>query len=108
MIMMALFRFLRPFGQLFLLPLQTFLVSHFFASSAGLEVSLISAQNYLWCFSVVLSSQGSFSLFSSLIRCVSLLLRLFSFPCFDFQVVKACWVEVPPFSLFRSFSFSVA
>ena len=58
--------------------------------------------------SVFLSSQGSFSLFSSLVKCVFLLLHLFSFPCLEFQVVRACWVGVPPFSFFRSFSFSAA
>ena len=36
---------------------------------------------------VVLSPQGSFSLFSSLVRCVFLLLPLFFFPCFEFRVV---------------------
>ena len=34
-----------------------------------------------------------------LVWCVFFLLRLFSFPCFDFQVVRACWVGVPPLSL---------
>ena len=47
-IMMALFRFLRPFRLSFLISLETFLVLHFSTSSAGLEVSLISASNCLW------------------------------------------------------------
>ena len=47
-IMMAFFRFSRPFRLSFLISLETFLVLHFSTSSAGLEVSLISAQNYLW------------------------------------------------------------
>ena len=41
-IMMALFRFSRLFGLSLLMPLETFLVSHFSTSSAVLEVSLIS------------------------------------------------------------------
>ena len=45
--------------------------------------------------SVVLSSSGLFSLFSFLVRCVFLLLHLFSSPCFEFQVVRACWVGCP-------------
>ena len=40
-IMMAIFRFSRPFRMLLLISLETFLVSHFSTSSAGLEVSLI-------------------------------------------------------------------
>ena len=36
---------------------------------------------------VVLSPQGLFFLFSSLVRCFFLLLRLFFFPCFEFRVV---------------------
>ena len=47
MIMMALFRFSHPFGQLLLMPLETFLVSHFSTSSASLEASLISSHNCL-------------------------------------------------------------
>ena len=31
-------------------------------------------------------------MFSFLVRCIFRLLRLFSFPCFEFQVVRACWV----------------
>ena len=34
-------------------------------------------------------------MFSFLVRCVFHLLRLFSFPCFEFQVVRACWVGGP-------------
>ena len=49
-IMMALFQFSRTFHLLLPISLETFLVSYFFASSAGLEVSFISAQNCLWCF----------------------------------------------------------
>ena len=48
--MMALFRFLCQFQLLLLISLETFIVSHFSTSSTGLEVSLIGAQNYLWCF----------------------------------------------------------
>ena len=62
-VMMALFQFSRPFGQLFLLPLETFLVSHFSASSVGLEVSLISAQNWLWCFLSFCLPRGHFPCF---------------------------------------------
>ena len=49
-IMMALFRFLRLFGLSLLMPLETFLVSHFSTSSTVLEVSLISVQTCLSCF----------------------------------------------------------
>ena len=42
-IMMALFRFSSSFRLLLLISLETFLVLHFSTSSAGLEVSLISA-----------------------------------------------------------------
>ena len=49
-IMMALFRFSRLFRLLLLMPLETFLVSHFSTSSMVLEVSLISVQTFLWCF----------------------------------------------------------
>ena len=49
-IMMALFQFSRLFRLLLPVSLEIFLVSHFSTSSAGLEVSLISAQNCLWCF----------------------------------------------------------
>ena len=63
MVMMALFRFSRPFGQLLLLSLETFLVSHFSSSSVGLEVSLISAQNYLWCFLSFCLPRGRFPRF---------------------------------------------
>ena len=31
-------------------------------------------------------------MFSFLVRCVFLFLCLFFFPCFEFQVVRACWV----------------
>ena len=50
MIMMALFRLSRIFGLSLLMPLETFLVSHFSTSSVVLEVSLISVQTCLWCF----------------------------------------------------------
>ena len=49
-IMMVLFRFSRLFGLSLLLPLETFLVSHFSTSSVVLEISLISVQTCLWCF----------------------------------------------------------
>ena len=42
-IMMALFRFSYPFRLLLPISLETFLVSHFSASSMSLEVSFINA-----------------------------------------------------------------
>ena len=63
MIMMALFRFLCPFRLLLLISFETFLVSYLSTSSAGLEVSLISAQNYLWCFLSSYLPRGSFPCF---------------------------------------------
>ena len=62
-IMMTLFRFLRPFRLLLPISLETLLVSHFSSSSAGLEVSLISAQNCLWCFLSSFLPKGSFTCF---------------------------------------------
>ena len=62
-IMMALFRFSRPFRLLLLISLETFIVSHFSTSSAGLDVSLISAQNCLWCFLSFCLPRGRFPCF---------------------------------------------
>ena len=62
-VMTVLFWFLRPFGQLLLLPFETFFVSHFSSSSMGLEVSLISAQNCLWCFLLFCLPRGRFPYF---------------------------------------------
>ena len=62
-IMMELFRFLRPFRLLLPISLETFLVSHFSASFAGLEVSLISVQNCLWCFLSSCLPMGHFPCF---------------------------------------------
>ena len=64
-IMMALLLFSHPFGQLLLLHLETFLVSNFSTSSGGLEVSLISAQNCLWCFLSSCLPRGHFPCFPS-------------------------------------------
>ena len=49
-IMMALFLFSCIFGLSLLMPLETFLVSHFSTSSVVLEVYLIGVQTCLWCF----------------------------------------------------------
>ena len=64
-IMMVLFRFSCPFGRLLLMPLETFIVSHFSISSTSLEVSLIGAQNYLWCFLSSYLPRGRFHCFPS-------------------------------------------
>ena len=64
-IMMALFRFSRLFRLLLLISLETFLVSPFSTSSAGLEASLISAQNCLWYFLSSCLPRGCFPRFPS-------------------------------------------
>ena len=64
-IMMTLFRFSRPFRLLFLISLETFLVSPFSTSFAGLETSLIIAQNCLWCFLSFCLHMGRFPRFPS-------------------------------------------
>ena len=99
MIMMALVRFSCPFQLLLLIPLETFLVSPFSTSSAGLEASLTSVQNFWWCFLSPCLPKGRFSPLSFLAQCAFLLLRSFFFPSFEF---RACWVGVPPLSLFCS------
>ena len=62
-IMMALFRFLCPFRLLLLISLERFFVSHFSTSFVGLEMSLISAQNCLWCFLSSCLPRGRFPCF---------------------------------------------
>ena len=64
-IMMALFRFSRPYRLFLLIPLETFLVSPFSTSSTGLGASLISAQNCLWCFLSPYVPRGRFPCFPS-------------------------------------------
>ena len=64
-IMMALFRFSRPFRLLLLISLETFLVLPFFTSFVGLVASLISAQNCLWCFLSPCLPRGRFPRFPS-------------------------------------------
>ena len=64
-IMMALFRFSCLFQFLLLISLKTFLVSPFSTSSMGLEASLISAQNCLWCFLSSYLPRGRFPRFLS-------------------------------------------
>ena len=63
-IMMALFRFLRPFRLSLPISLETFFTLHFFSSSAGLEASLISTHNCFWCFPSSCLPRGRFPCFT--------------------------------------------